>query len=624
MANIDFGGSGAARTVTVTPAANLAGSTTIRITVSDGVASAFDEFVLGFPAVNDAPTISNIISQTFSEDTSTGAIGFTVGDVETAPGSLTLTGTSSNTALVPVANIDFGGSGAARTVTVTPAANLAGSTTIRITVSDGVASAFDEFVLGFPAVNDVPTISNIISQTFSEDTSTGAIGFTVGDVETAPGSLTLTGTSSNTALVPVANIVFGGSGAARTVTVTPAANLAGSTTIRITVSDGVASAFDEFVLGFPAVNDVPTISNIISQTFSEDTSTGAIGFTVGDVETAPGSLTLTGTSSNTALVPVANIDFGGSGAARTVTVTPAANLAGSTTIRITVSDGVASAFDEFVLGFPAVNDAPTISNIISQTFSEDTSTGAIGFTVGDVETAPGSLTLTGTSSNTALVPVANIDFGGSGAARTVTVTPAANLAGSTTIRITVSDGVASAFDEFVLGFPAVNDVPTFAPGPNPTVDEDAGSPERGQLGGSGGHRGGGPVGQLHRHRQLQPGDVLGRPRHLPRRDADLHPRRQRQRGGHHHRGGPRRRGHGQRRGGHLGPPELHHHGEGGQRRAHHLRHRRSLHAGGHPHRGHRLHRGRHRDRRRRPDPQRHVVEHRPGAGGRRRLRRLGG
>ncbi len=451
------------------------GHATIRITVSDGTATAFDEFVLTVTAVNDAPTISNIANRTVNEDTSTGAIAFTVGDVETAPGSLTLTGTSSNTALVPVANIVFGGSGAARTVTVTPAANLAGSTTIRITVSDGVASAFDEFVLGFPAVNDAPTISNIISQTFSEDTSTGAIGFTVGDVETAPGSLTLTGTSSNTALVPVANIVFGGSGAARTVTVTPAANLAGSTTIRITVSDGVASAFDEFVLGFPAVNDVPTISNIISQTFSEDTSTGAIGFTVGDVETAPGSLTLTGTSSNTALVPVANIVFGGSGAARTVTVTPAANLAGSTTIRITVSDGVASAFDEFVLGFPAVNDVPTISNIISQTFSEDTSTGAIGFTVGDVETAPGSLTLTGTSSNTALVPVANIVFGGSGAARTVTVTPAANLAGSTTIRITVSDGVASAFDEFVLGFPAVNDAPTFTPGTSPTVDEDAGA-----------------------------------------------------------------------------------------------------------------------------------------------------
>ncbi len=440
MANIVLVGSGAARTVTVTPAANLAGSTTIRITVSDGTASAFDEFVLTVTAVNDAPTISNIISQTFSEDTSTGAIAFTVGDVETAAGSLTLTGTSSNTALVPVANIVFGGSGAARTVTVTPAANLAGSTTIRITVSDGVASAFDEFVLGFPAVNDVPTISNIISQTFSEDTSTGAIAFTVGDVETAAGSLTLTGTSSNTALVPVANIVFGGSGAARTVTVTPAANLAGSTTIRITVSDGVASAFDEFVLGFPAVNDAPTISNIISQTFSEDTSTGAIAFTVGDVETAAGSLTLTRTSSNTALVPVANIVFGGSGAARTVTVTPAANLAGSTTIRITVSDGVATAFDEFVLGFPAVNDAPTISNIANRTVNEDTSTGAIAFTVGDIETAAGSLTLSRTSSNTALVPVANIVLGGSGAARTVTVTPAANQSGSATIRITVSDG----------------------------------------------------------------------------------------------------------------------------------------------------------------------------------------
>ena len=198
----------------------------------------------------------------------------------------------------------------------------------------------------------------------------------MGDVETAAGSLTLTRTSSNTALVPVANIVFGGSGANRTVTVTPAANQSGTTTIRITVSDGAATAFDEFVLTVAAVNDAPTISNIANRTVNEDTSTGAVAFTVGDVETAAGSLTLTRTSSNTALVPVANIVFGGSGANRTVTVTPAANQSGTATIRITVSDGTATAFDEFVLTVAAVNDAPTISNIANRTINEDTSTGA--------------------------------------------------------------------------------------------------------------------------------------------------------------------------------------------------------------------------------------------------------
>ena len=39
------------------------------------------------------------------------------------------------------------------------------------------------------------------------------IAFTIGDAETAIGALTLSGTSSNAALVPDANITFGGSGA---------------------------------------------------------------------------------------------------------------------------------------------------------------------------------------------------------------------------------------------------------------------------------------------------------------------------------------------------------------------------------------------------------------------------
>ena len=79
-------------------------------------------------------------------------------------------------------------------------------------------------MLTVTAVNDAPTISNITDRTINEDAGTGAVAFTIGDAETAAGSLTVTGTSSTPTLVPNANIVFGGSGASRTVTVTPAAN----------------------------------------------------------------------------------------------------------------------------------------------------------------------------------------------------------------------------------------------------------------------------------------------------------------------------------------------------------------------------------------------------------------
>jgi hypothetical protein len=150
--------------------------------------------------------------------------------------------------LVPNGNIVFGGSGANRTVTVTPAANQNGTATITVSVSDGSLTASDTFVLTVNAVNDAPAISDIANQTIGVNGTTGPLSFTVGDVETAPGSLTVSGSSNNATLVPNGNIVFGGSGANRTVTVTPAVDQTGSATITVSVSDGALTASDTFVL----------------------------------------------------------------------------------------------------------------------------------------------------------------------------------------------------------------------------------------------------------------------------------------------------------------------------------------------------------------------------------------
>ncbi len=401
-----------------------------------------DTFLLTVTSVNDLPTISDIADQTIAEDGTTGALAFTVGDIETAAADLVVTGSSSNTALVPNANIVFGGSGANRTVTVTPLANAFGTATITVTVTDANSgSAVDTFLLTVTSQNDLPTISDIADQTIAEDGTTGALAFTVGDIETAAADLVVSGSSSNTALVPNANIVFGGSGANRTVTVTPLANAFGTATITVTVTDANSgSAVDTFLLTVTSQNDLPTISDIADQTIAEDGTTGALAFTVGDVETAAADLVVTGSSSNTALVPNANIVFGGSGANRTVTVTPLANAFGTATITVTVTDANSgSAVDTFLLTVTSQNDLPTISDIADQTIAEDGTTGALAFTVGDVETAAADLVVSGSSSNTALVPNANIVFGGSGANRTVTVTPLANAFGTATITVTVTD-----------------------------------------------------------------------------------------------------------------------------------------------------------------------------------------
>jgi subtilisin len=112
-----------------------------------------------------------------------------------------------------------------------------------------------------PPTNTSPTISNITNQSTNEDTATSAIAFTVGDAET-PNSLTVSGSSSNTTLVPNGNIVFVGSLTDRTVTVTPAANANGSATITVTVTDPVgATATDTFVLTVNPANQV-TVSSV--------------------------------------------------------------------------------------------------------------------------------------------------------------------------------------------------------------------------------------------------------------------------------------------------------------------------------------------------------------------------
>lgn len=86
------------------------------------------------------------------------------------------------------------------------------------------------------------------------------------------------------------------------------------------------------------INDTPTMTGIGAQTTTIGTATAPIAFTVGDAETAAGSITLSATSSNPQLVPVSNIAFGGSGASRTVTVTPVAGLSGSSRIYIIATD----------------------------------------------------------------------------------------------------------------------------------------------------------------------------------------------------------------------------------------------------------------------------------------------
>ncbi len=439
--------------VTLTPKSVYSGVTTILITVKDSSGlTANTSFTL---TVNHPPTITTIANQSTYEGLSTSALTFTVGDDLTPVGSLTMTGTSSNTSLVPLAKLAFGGSGAARTVTVTPVAGNIGTATITLSVKDGGGlTTTTSFVLTVK-VPPPPTITTLANQLITMGTSTAALAFTIGNTGYPASSLTVTCASSNTALLPTTGIVLVGPNASGlcTVTLTPKSVYCGVTTMTLTVTNGYGlTAKTSFTL---TVNHPPTITAIANQIIHVGKSTSALAFTVGDTVTPVASLTVTGLAANALLVPTANIVFSGTGAARTVTVTPASGHSGATSIIVTVTDGNgASASTSFLLTV----HGPTITPIANQLINLNASTAALLFTVGDDVTLAASLAVTATASNSTLFPSCRIVLGGSGAARTLTVTPGAGQSGSATLTLTVKDSSSiTASTSFML---TVNAPPT--------------------------------------------------------------------------------------------------------------------------------------------------------------------
>jgi hypothetical protein len=127
------------------------------------------------------------------------------------------------------------------TVTYTATLEFLGTDVFTYTVSDGSLAATGTVTVTV-AANLPPTISVIPDQETVKNVPVGPISFTVGDLETPVGQLMVSGRSSNAALVPDGNILFGGTGANRTVLIVPAAASSGETMITITVDDGTHTA----------------------------------------------------------------------------------------------------------------------------------------------------------------------------------------------------------------------------------------------------------------------------------------------------------------------------------------------------------------------------------------------
>jgi hypothetical protein len=235
---------------------------------------------------------------------------------------------------------------------------------------NGVSYVPVNLTYAFAPANTVPTISySSGNQTINEDTSTATLPVTIGDAETAATSLTLTAASSNPTIIPVGNIVLGGSGTARNVTVYPGANQnGGPVTITLTVSDNNLTASTSFTVTVNPVNDRPTFNAGGNVTVNEDSAysgSWAGGLSAGPADESGQTLTFM-VSGNTnpglfSVGPAIN-SFG------TLSFTPTANANGSANITVYLQDSggtangglnVSSPSVTFTITVNAVNDPPS-------------------------------------------------------------------------------------------------------------------------------------------------------------------------------------------------------------------------------------------------------------------------
>ncbi len=167
------------------------------------------------------------------------------------------------------------------------------------------ATASDHYpvLLVFNSSYETPFISAFAHQTILANTSTTNIAFTIGDLQTNPTNLTVNVYSAHPTLLPPSGITLGGSGANRTLRLTPATNEAGASWITVVVSDGALSASSSFMLKVLRPQII-TLWDFNSNPPDNNTSTGTLLPGLG-----AGTAASVGTATNSLNSNVAPVSF---------------------------------------------------------------------------------------------------------------------------------------------------------------------------------------------------------------------------------------------------------------------------------------------------------------------------
>ncbi|QYX66870.1 putative Ig domain-containing protein [Shewanella putrefaciens] len=378
-----------------------------------------------------APTSSVIDNQNIQPGESSSTLAFTIADDVTAVTDILVTPASSDTTVVPLADVVLAGSNADRSVTVTALGS--GTSTITLTLEDGAGNTSTQtFEV---VVNSAPTILGIPATNVAQG---------------APYSFVPTGADAdgNSLLFDITNRPAWASFNTATgeLSGTPTnADVGVTTAIVISVSDGVLSAsLPAFNLSVTNVNDAPIINSTAITAATQDAAYNYI-FAASDTDVGD-TLTLS------AVTKPSWLSF--NAATGVLSGTPSNADVGShaVTLKVTDTDGL-TAEQSFSITVTNVNDAPTISSTAITAATQDAAY-SYSFAASDTD-VDDVLTLS------AVTKPSWLSF--NAATGVLSGTPSNSDVGShaVTLKVTDTDGL-TAEQSFSITVTNVNDAPTIS------------------------------------------------------------------------------------------------------------------------------------------------------------------
>lgn len=225
-------------------------------------------------------------------------------------------------------------------------------------------------------------ISPIADQIIPPSTSSSALSFHFGNLGTTAGvSLQVLATSTNQTLIPNGNLVIGGSGTNRNITVTPAAGQIGQSLIRISVTDGVWTNSRSF--------------SATVQTFGVTASPPSRTILSGDSTSYMANVTATNGFTNTVTFGLLNLPGNASASFNPPTI----DGVGSSTLNVTASNSISPG---------------TYWLSLTATSGSLSSTSVVALVVTNIVAAPGTLVWIGTNNWSVPLNWTNLTAGGNG------------------------------------------------------------------------------------------------------------------------------------------------------------------------------------------------------------------